>query len=253
MCRMAAGISAQPQSPEFELVRACHSLQKQSVAANFPFSPSGVGPHNDGSGIAWIADEALKLEKRGRDDCWDESLVHHVESLQTTAWIAHNRAASPGLVVDNANAHPYLGAIQAEPVAFCHNGGVRSMMSAAKARQVSDSFIILEHLSKELHVLAFDELREFLHARSQSWNYTSINGLLLSRYGIYAWRCFDENPETLSMFNDYYTLSIREGVRDVCIASEPVNPEASWRQMPNRTLVEVTNRGGTLVLREATF
>lgn len=253
MCRMAARVSVQPQSPAFELLEASHSLRKQSLAANYPFSPSGTGPHNDGCGIAWFERGTINLEKRGREECWDETFIEDVRSLQTTAWIAHNRAASQGLVVDTANAHPYLSTIQGEPVAFCHNGGVRSLMEAAKARQVSDSCILLEHLSKELRVLAFDELREFLHARSASWEFTSINGLLLSQYGVFAWRCFEEKPQTLSVFNDYYTLSIRDGADDICIASEPLNPGASWRHIPNRTLVEVSTSHGTVVLREAMF
>jgi len=250
---MLAKVSSQVSSAEYELLSAPHSLSAQSLKAKLPFADRRCGPHNDGCGVAWLEDDSLRLKTRGRSGCWDSSFIGLAENLASTALIAHNRAASPGLVINRSAAHPYLGSIAGEQVAFCHNGGIRDLFAQASARRVTDSFIFLEHLSREIHVLDIGSLRGLLAACAKDWSYSSLNGLLLSSRGVFAWRCFEEGGPSGDINSGYYTLHIHSRSSGICIASEPVDRKHGWQQLPNRTLCELRSEGGTVVMRQARF
>ena len=111
MCRMLAKVSSEPSSAEYELLSAPPSLSAQSLEANLPFPERPRGPHADGCGVAWLDVGRLRLETRGRTTCWDTTFINHAEKLSTSALIAHNRAASSGLVIQKSAAHPYLGTV----------------------------------------------------------------------------------------------------------------------------------------------
>ena len=253
MCRMLAKVSCGETPAEYELLTASHSLSAQSIRARVPTSPTARGPHNDGCGAAWLAGDSLMIETRGRSACWNASFIDRMETLRTSALIAHNRAASHGLVVNTSAAHPYAGKIGEESVAFCHNGSVQSLFPEAHARRVTDSFLFLEHLSQRIHVLDLSSLRGLLRRCSNDWSYTSMNGLLLSRDGVFAWRCFEERRDERGIRAGYYTLHVHSRDSSVCIASEPVDRKKGWEILPNRSIVQLRNTGGTVVMEHATF
>lgn len=249
---MLAKVSASPASAEYELLTAPHSLRAQSSEANLPFPSRPKGPHADGCGVAWLDGNTVKVEKQGRDHCWDSVFSQRAKALASSALIAHNRAASPGLVIEKSAAHPYLGSIGGAAVAFCHNGGVRSLFDSARSQRVTDSFLFLKHVAKEVHVLDLSSLRTLLANCSRDWSYSSLNGLLLSRQGVYAWRCFEESGS--SEINDkYYTLHVHRRKTDICLASEPVDQKRGWESLPNRTIVELRSERGAVIMNQATF
>ncbi len=252
MCRMLAKVSAEQAPAEYELLSAPHSLRAQSLEANLPTPWRPKGPHTDGCGVAWIDGSRIRLEKQGKARCWDSSFLSHAQSLTTPALIAHNRAASPGLVTQKSAAHPYLGTVGGDKVAFCHNGGVRTLFDRAKCERVTDSYLFLEHVSREIHLLDLSSLRSLLARCSRDWSYSSLNGLLLSSQGVYAWRCFEESGSS-EINSKYYTLHVHRRDRDVCLASEPVDRKRGWELLPNRTIVELRLEGGAVVMNQATF
>lgn len=246
MCRMLAKIAVTPFSPEHELLDAEHSLYQQSKCGAQPGDPSLCGPHASGCGIAWRAGTDVKTERRGSDDRWDEAFQSLIRGLETTAIIGHNRLSSARLRVDVSCSHPFLGRVAGEDFAFCHNGDVKTLMTEAKQRNVSDSIIFCERLAAELPKLEAPALAEWIKIKRREWSYTSLTALLLSPSKLFAWRCYsDEDPATKDRFGRYYTLNLSRGADTACIASEPVD-SGNWELIPNFTLIELSVTHGKL-------
>ena len=255
MCRMLAKASS-TESPSFELLDAPHSLLNQSMRACLPeiVEPTGFGSHNDGSGVAWLGkDGRIELAKRGKDDCWNESFQGLVRSMDTTALIAHNRRASPGLDVNMNVSHPYIIEYRGETIAFCHNGGISEFMEEARDRQTSDSFVFLERLTQRMGALTMYELKTALAKSADTLNFSSISAMLLTKDSVFAWRCYNEDPQSTWNRSRYYSLYVREGDGHICVASEPVTNDNAWVSIENRTLVHIPLTGAALRHEQVAF
>jgi predicted glutamine amidotransferase len=215
--------------------------------------PVGYGPHNDGSGLAWLHSDGIKLEKRGAVEAWDNSYQGVIQSIQTTALIAHNRKASPGLEVNAQVSHPYALGYQGEEIAFCHNGGIQTFMTEARDRKITDSLIFFERLIARVGALTMDDIKSFLTESSESWQFTSLNGLLLTKDGIFAWRCYQDVSDSDWSRERYCSLYLRKSPERVCIASEPTDRKRDWASIPNRTLLHVTFGGEAVQVETAPF
>ena len=247
MCRMLAKIAAEPFCPEYELLSAPHSLAAQSTCAAQPDDPWSCGPHASGCGMSWREAGALRTEKRGADDRWDDRFKKAIRSMRTDAVIAHNRLASPGLRVDVSCSHPFEGTIGGENVSFCHNGGISNLMDEAKSRGLSDSKIFLEKMEKDVSSLEPTLLADWLRERAREWKYTSLSALLLSPSRLFAWRCFSDADPHAARFEQYYTLHFRSTEREACFASEPID-ESGWRLLGNMSFMACENGGGSLAV-----
>ncbi len=169
---------------------------------------------------------------------WDTSFEALVSSMSTTALIAHNRKASPGLDISMKVSHPYMIEYNSERIAFCHNGGISDFMEEAKERQIADSLVFLERLTQTIGLLTLNELKRVLTESANMWNFSSINALLLTKDSVFAWRCYQDTKRAAER-GRYYSLYLRERPGQICIASEPVDDDPSWISLPNRTLVQV--------------
>jgi predicted glutamine amidotransferase len=215
--------------------------------------PKGYGPHDDGSGVAWLKDGTLQIEKRGGFDAWDSSFQDLVESIRTTALIAHNRKASVGLDVNVNVSHPYTIRFRGEEIAFCHNGGIKTFMTEAQDRKITDSLVFLERLIQKVGTLTLEDLKAFLVESSATWEYSSLNALLLTKDSIFAWRCYDDPQDSTWDRGRYCSLYLRESPERVCIASEPVDRKRNWVSIPNRTLIQVRLGGERVETAQTPF
>jgi len=253
---MLAQASCTPESPSFALLDAPHSLHNQSIHACLPeiVEPTGFGPHNDGSGVAWLGnDGTIQIAKRGRDDCWDDSFQGLVRSTNTTALIAHNRKASPGLDVNMHVSHPYIIQHKGEWIAFCHNGGISDFMEEAKDRKISDSLVFLERLTQQIGALTMHELKTVLAESADTLNCSSISAMLLTKDSVFAWRCYKEDPESTWDKSRYYSLYVREDVDRICVASEPVTKDINWSPIANRTLIHIPLGNAAIQTEQVSF
>jgi glutamine amidotransferase len=233
---MLAKASVQAESPNVELLNASHSLMRQASSAQI--LNGGVGPHNDGCGVAWLADNRIHLERRGADTVWDSSFQELIKSISTTALIAHNRKASRGLEINMKMSHPYLIEYESETIAFCHNGEISDFMEEAQDRKIADSLVFLERLTQKIGSLTLDELKRVLTESADTLNFSSINALLLTKDSVFAWRCYQETKSAVER-DRYFSLYLRERPGQICIASEPVDDDPHWISLPNRTLLQV--------------
>jgi ergothioneine biosynthesis protein EgtC len=122
MCRFIAYLG-EPITLESLVVRPRNSLINQSIdAQEFEERLNG-----DGFGLAWYA-RAVCPEPalfRSVTPAWSNlNLLRLARVVQSDAILAHVRAASPGMVVTEANCHPFASG----RYAFMHNGHVGDFM-----------------------------------------------------------------------------------------------------------------------------
>lgn len=114
------------------LTEPANSLINQSVHAaegHFPFN-------GDGFGIAWYAPEVRPEPARFRSlqPAWSNSnLLNLAGVIRSHCFMAHVRAATPGLPVSDTNCHPFVSG----PLAFMHNGAL-SGFGEVRQRMVED-------------------------------------------------------------------------------------------------------------------
>lgn len=208
--------------------------------------PTGYGAHDDGSGIAWLERDGVHIEKRGAADAWDGSFQEIIRGIRTTAIIGHNRKASAGLDVNVSVSHPYVMKFQGEEVAFCHNGGIGTLMTEAQDRKITDSLVFLERLIQKVGALTIPDLKMFLTEASAAWEYSSMNALLLTKDNIFAWRCYHDLKGSTWDRERYCSLYVRETPERICVASEPLDRKRDWSSIPNRTLIQIPLGGSSV-------
>jgi predicted glutamine amidotransferase len=214
---------------------------KQSLCARH-YGTEQCGTHNSGCGVAHLRDATISRERRGPDEVWNDSFQEHIRDIYSTSIIAHNRLASAGLKVHIDGCHPFIGSSSSGPVAFCHNGGVRTFFDQAKAQGLSDSQIFLEQILATVSELNTQTLSEAITAFSATWEYTSMTALLLTTHGIFGWRLYQTRglpQEKIEASENYYTLWMNrtegDSEQSVTVASEPLDTTRTWMKIPNRT------------------
>lgn len=232
-------MSNNPISAVYPLIEAPHSLMRQASCARLAEGIDCFGEHSDGCGIAWQQDTGLELVVRGKEACWDASFTDLVQSVSTTGLLAHNRRATGSLAISESLAHPFKGSIGKEEIAFCHNGTIYSFLDDARSRGITDSQVFLEELTTNLSALTTHNISEFLKSYSASWDFSSINGMILSRDTLYAWRCYNSAGTGIETREWYYSLTTMATENTVQLASEAIDSEVGWEPLENRTLVTI--------------
>jgi len=251
MCRMVGRIAVDEEQVSFELLDAPHSLRYLAQHGCQPKDPSARGPHNDGCGIAWLSDGEIEVEKRSRENAWDETFVSKLESLSASVFIAHNRLASESLAVSVEGAHPFTIKAQGREYALCHNGTVNTFVAQAKARGTSDSKILLEKLILADQPNEPDQILARVSQIAQNASFTSMSSLLITENQLFAWRIFD--PSTNAELRDrYYTLYLRQTPDSVTLCSEPLD-DGEWKLIPNNTFLHFSRRAGAIHVEKFTL
>ena len=198
------------------------------------------GNHPDGWGIAWRAEDGIRMVKSGNPASSDP-LLSQVHPF-TDRFIGHVRYATNKETVCAANSHPF----QAKGVTLAHNGTFFGRIGAeGEARKVSDTVVFLELLAdrwKERTLPGLSEaLREILSDRDLVGEYTSANLLIAADDRLFAFRRFHKAGE-------YYTLYIRSEEGFTVVASQPVDDEPGWRLLADGELVELSSGAPRSVL-----
>lgn len=141
MCRFIAYLG-EPITLESLVVRPRNSLINQSIdAQEFEERLNG-----DGFGLAWYARDVCDEPAlfRSVTPAWSNlNLLSMARVVKSDAILAHVRAASPGMIVTEANCHPFSSG----SFAFMHNG------------HVGDFARIRRPLRRALHDSAYDKIQ----------------------------------------------------------------------------------------------
>jgi|Deesub1362A_J573_1020465.scaffolds.fasta_scaffold01599_10 glutamine amidotransferase len=187
-------------------------------------------PHRHGFGYLWKTEEAaIAVRRYGSGDLEKTpGALPDALPVASTLAIGHVRKASPIYRV-------HTGAREAHPFAewgifLAHNGTIYDadvldpnpgIDSQKLARWLAHAWWprTPEGLAKALERL-LQEVQDF----------TAIDLLLTEGTNLYAFCCFNRNP-------DYYTLWYRATKDTIIISSEPVDEEPTWQPMKNLELL----------------
>ena len=254
MCRMIGRISLVAAPVRYELLDAANSLEH--LSRNGCLIAGGTGEHRSGCGIAWIESEQshpdkMLSERRGSEDCWNQSFIARASQIKTNLLIAHNRKASAGLRTDLNGAHPFLAQLGNREVAFCHNGDADMFMEHARQRGVPDSKLLFEFLLQDATTLSAERISTRLKLLLPGENFSSLSGLLMTDSALCAWRIFAGGKgEHQESRNRYYTLFVKSDEESVTICSEPIDDRGNWRLLDNCELLWIENKNQKLEVKQ---
>ena len=230
MCRMIAFSSSGPRDIAPYLASLARFCATGNLVAGWEKRPGGN--HPDGWGVAWRAEDEIRMVKSGNPAASDP-LLSDVRA-RTDRFLGHVRYASNPETVCAANSHPF----QALGVTLAHNGTFYGKIGAeGDARKVSDTVVFLELLEdrwKERTLPGLSEtLRGILSDKERVGDYSAANLLIATGDLLFAFRRFHRNGE-------YYTLYIKPGIGHSVVASEPLDGEPGWRLLEDGELVELS-------------
>lgn len=199
MCRLFAQVTARPAQAQDLLVDSEFSLLRQADA-----DPDH--PQKDGWGLAWFDAEGREhLVKSGRPAFEEkERFTKTAREAVSSTILGHIRAASAGVGIDDARAHPFSD----DGWAFVHNGTLtihREVAAAlgprrARLKTDSDSEVYLQQFLKHLAAVG-EPSRAFEECVKEDWllwqacrasypghatPYTSLNAVASDGRGIHA-------------------------------------------------------------------
>ncbi len=199
MCRLFAQVSTRLENARDFLVDHDFSLLRQ---ANF----DPAHPQKDGWGLAWFdADGRPRVTKSGRPASSQRALFEKAsEDAVSNIVLGHIRAASTGIDVDDAHAHPFKD----DGWVFIHNGTLTIQREVAEAlgprrsslKTDSDSEVYFQQFLKHL-AATNDPSRAFEECVKEDWRlwenerasypnvttpYTSLNAVASDGKGVYA-------------------------------------------------------------------
>ena len=241
MCRMVAFASVEAQDVAPYLASLARFCESGNLVAGWEKRPGGN--HPNGWGVAWRAEDEIRIVKSGNPAASDP-LLSDVRA-RTDRFIGHVRYASNPETVSAANAHPF----QALGVTLAHNGTFYGKIGAeGDARKVSDTVVFLEQLAdrwteRTLQGLS-EALRGTLSDRDLVGDYSAANLLIAADDRLFAFRRFHRNGE-------YYTLYLNSGDGLATVASEPLDAEDGWRLLADGELVELSQGAPRSVLLTA--
>ncbi|GAA4806728.1 class II glutamine amidotransferase [Streptomyces ziwulingensis] len=246
MCRLIGAVSRQPA--------AVRDLYADDLAPFLDLAEE----HGDGWGLAVRVPngtvQAVKEPERAHDGLRLRSLL---DTSTTDAALLHLRMASPGLPVSAANTHPFGD----REMAFAHNGdfapvGVLDtvigpdLLATADGETDSERFYLAVRRRTDD---GLDPVKALIQAaddiRSSADRFASLNCLLLTAAGLYAYTEHDPRSEVISRRGEgYFGLHYRttpDG-RAVVASTGWAQPGPEWSALPERHVLEMTP--GTLNL-----
>jgi glutamine amidotransferase len=150
MCRFVL-YSGEPIVLETLLAKPVNSLVNQSFDAEERDPLNG-----DGFGVAWYAPHIGPEPAvfKSATPAWsNRNLVHLGRVTQSNCILAHVRAASPGVTVNENNCHPFVSG----QFAFMHNGGVGEFQAIRRSLLASlsdETFHIIQGETDSEHLFA---------------------------------------------------------------------------------------------------
>lgn len=278
MCRWAMYLG--PEIPlSWLLTDPAHSIIHQSYRAELREEPL----NGDGFGVAWyargIAEPAVF---RSIQPAWNNTnLIDLARVTSSRTVLAHVRAATPGLGVQEANCHPFRrGALT-----FMHNGNVDGFLALKRTllKELSDeSFSALDGTTDSEHVFALfmDALPSATGARAcdryasallaavervctladdvGARGPTFLNLAVTDGEQAAACRFVHNGPKAHSLFvmhGKRYLCDARgtchlleqDGPGATLIASEPLADDEAWSEVPQNHVVLVPSAGAAEV------
>ena len=269
MCRLFAQVSPTPRSARAPLAEGEFSLLRQADVD--PKNPQG-----DGWGVAsFDSDGTPRVTKSGGSAAREsERFARAADAAVSTVILGHIRAASKGIPVDAAHAHPFVDG----GWAFAHNGTLtihREVVEALGARRArlqtdSDSEVYFQQFLKHLDACG-EPSRAFELCVEENWRlwedcrgrypdattpYTGLNALAADARGMtalcHAARKGLAECGVCHPGQPWSVMSLAERGGAVLLASEGVDAGA-WTPLTPPETVSLSVAGGRVETRRRTL
>lgn len=232
MCRLLGYVSAAPTSVA------------NFAGSSFSEFVNLSEVHKDSWGLCLVDHETAVLHKSAETAAISERFKDLVGAKTATGGLLHFRWASPGIEVNDENAHPF----SYEDMAFIHNGALQPY--DALLPEISKEFLELRTGSgdSELFFLfALTKIKELgflpgvmaaVRAIKDSYEYSSINSMFLnSEYMVVI---SEHHPNNRPSWTDekYYEIRYRLDQSGCLVASSGWSQDG-WTLMPNHSALIV--------------
>jgi len=251
MCRLLGVVSARP--------RPLTTLLREDLE---PFTALSAH-HCDGWGLAYRdRRDALQVRKAPETAHSSPGYRAALAGADTDAALVHLRKASPGMVNETVNTHPFTARVEAgagagngRAVAFAHNGwasdtpALDAMLAAAggpPCRGSTDSEryfgLVVAALRAAPPEVALATVGDRIHRAMRT---EALNCLLLAGDSLYAYTSYDPDRQTTSGDEpaDAYQLRFRMGGGGVVVASGGWAADSGdapeWEQLPNGQVLQI--------------
>ncbi len=262
MCRIVAYLGEEQVSLSSLVLEPDHSLLVQSYAPQEMMS--GV-VNADGFGTGWYAPEVddEPAVYRSNAPLWaDRSFASIALKISSATVLAAVRSATPGLPAEESGVPPFASG----PYLFAHNGAIKDFRATAM-RPLRDSLSDASYSgllgvtdSETVFALLLDRLRETKAqpgdagalAETTADTIRCVSGVC-DKLGIYASLNVGITDGAAMAFvrystegpgNSLYYLESGEALPNaIAVASERLDGDAGWRQVPDRSLLAADHGG----------
>ncbi|MEU8798830.1 ergothioneine biosynthesis protein EgtC [Spirillospora sp. NPDC048819] len=219
-----------------------HSLETQSYA---PRMTQGCLLNADGYGVGWYQDGEAVRFRRAQPIWTDQSFREVAGAVRASCAIAAIRSATVGFPVDESCAQPF----RAGTWLFSHNGKIDDFGGVeGKLRELAGDLAAVPDArapvdSAPLFALAVRHWRDGLPlGDGLAAVIGAITALAPGRYNLLA---SDGTSLAATTWGD--SLFVREDGDQIRIASEPLDGDAAWQAVPDRSLVTAGLTAGVSV------
>jgi len=212
------------------------------VGPDFPGFVQLSNVHKDSWGLAYSAGNQMKVAKKAVTAADDSEFIETLMNSQSDGGLLHFRWASPGLGVNETNAHPFIY----EDISLIHNGAIMPYESLAPLvaprflelrKGTTDSELYFLFLLTKIDELGFiPGVNAAIEIIRREFTYSSINSMIMSKD--YLVVLSEHDPINKPDWADeiYYELRYRIDSDGVAVASSGWN-QAGWELLPNHSIL----------------
>ncbi|TDC57580.1 ergothioneine biosynthesis protein EgtC [Actinomadura sp. KC345] len=220
-----------------------HSLESQSYA---PRMTQGCLLNADGYGAGWYQHGEAVRFRRAQPIWTDQSFREIAGAVRASCAIAAIRSATAGFPVDEACAQPFRAGTRL----FSHNGRIDDFGGAeGRLRELAGDLAGVPDArapvdSAPLFALAARYWRDGLPlGEGLAAVIGAVTAFAPGRYNLLA---SDGTSLAATTWGD--SLFVREDADEIRIASEPLDDDAGWKSVPDRSLVTADLASGVSVI-----
>lgn len=194
--------------------------------------PGSLPGHNDGWGFGYFRSGRAVLHKSASSILQEKSVFRRLvrDSDGSPSIIVHLRKSAWPHTSTASNAHPFLY----DNFLFAHNGTIRDYQALApylsierkhsRIKRALDSEIFFYFILSNMGLGVEKALKRAAGFISGNNSFSSLNCVLASEKGLFAYRQYSLNPS-------YYSLYHAVAGKSDIICSEPVDGSLPWKML----------------------
>lgn len=235
MCRLLGYVSKEPTSIEAFSGSYFSDFVKLSQV------------HKDSWGLSLIDDEKKDLYKSVESAAASNRFIELAREEKAKGALLHFRWASPGITVNEENAHPF----SFKDMAFIHNGALQPYDALVEAINpdflklrtgTGDSELFFLYALTKIEQLGFKEgVLACIRSIKSNYKYSSINSMFLNSDFLIVVSEHDPNNRPSWTEPNYYEVRYRLDQNGCLVASSGWD-QSDWTLMPNHSALIVERK-----------